>query len=153
MFDVNIEDRQVMGLLDHLQRAGRDMSPVMRAISAELVSQTEANFQEEGRPKWQPLSESTIEARKKRGAWPGMIMQDSGQLAASYASGSDAVSAWIGSNKKQAAIQNLGGKAGRGHKSIIPARPQVPITPAGNLQPQAVDAVVRLLTGHFASPA
>ncbi|MBA4382755.1 MAG: phage virion morphogenesis protein [Sideroxydans sp.] len=149
MFKTEINDRQVMRLLDHLQQSGRDMSPVMRAISTELASQTEDNFADEGRPKWQPLSESTIEARKKRGALPIMIMQDSGQLAASYSTGSDAVSAWIGSNKKQAAIQNLGGKAGRGHKSIIPARPQVPITTAGNLQPQAVDAVVRLLVGHF----
>lgn len=149
MFNVEVEDRQVNDLLNRLERDGRDMSSVMRAISAVLGSQTEANFGDEGRPAWRPLAESTIAARTKRGSWPGMIMQVSGRLAASYTTGSDAVSAWIGSNKKQAAIQNLGGKAGRGHKTIIPARPQVPITPAGNLQPHATDAVVRLLVGHF----
>lgn len=149
MFKLEINDKAVMDFLARLEHAGQDMSPVMRAIRSELASQTEKNLADEGRPKWQPLKPSTIAARTRHGSWPGMIMQVSGQLAASYAPGSDAVSAWIGSNKKQAAIQNLGGKAGRGHSATIPARPSLPITPAGNLQPQTADAVLRLLTGHF----
>lgn len=183
MFKIEIDDKSVMGFLDRLEHAGQDMSPVMRAIRTELLSQTEANLAAEGKPKWQPLKPSTIAARTKSGSWPGMIMQVSGQLAASYTPGSDAVSAWIGSNKKYAAIQNLGGKIKHkggtryvksashkarfinndfvgpvhgitgAHDIDIPARPSLPITPAGNLQPQTADAVLRLLTGHFGATA
>jgi len=156
MFEIKIDDRAVMGFLARLEHAGQDMSPVMRAIRTELLSQTEANLAAEGGPKWQPLQPSTVAMRTKRGSWPGMIMQESGQLAASYTPGSDAVSAWIGSNKKYAAMQNLGGKTSP--RSMIPnkviaARPSLPITGAGNLQPQAVDAVTRLLIAHFGATA
>ena len=41
----------------------------------------------------------------------------------------------IDSNKKYAAIHHLGGKAGRGRKVTIPARPYLPINGSGQLQP------------------
>lgn len=148
MFNVKIEDSAVMAMLARLEHAGHDLAPAMQAIAAEMLSQTEANLAAEGRPKWLPLKAATIEARTVRGAWPGMIMQDSGQLAASYHAGADAVSAWVGSNKKYAAIQNLGGTAGRGHSATIAARPSLPLA-AGALQPQAADAVTRMLRSHF----
>lgn len=156
MFEVKVEDRAVMAALGRLEQSGRDMSPLMRAIRTELADQTEQNFADEGRPKWRllaPLAPSTIEYRKKRGSWPGMIMQDSGQLAASYTSGSDKDSAWIGSNKVYAAIQNLGGQAGRGHHVNLPARPQVPVDIRGTLQPEAEDAILRLVNNYLADTA
>ena len=43
----------------------------------------------------------------------------------------------IGSNKKYAAIHHLGGQAGRGHKTNLPARPYLLINGNNQLQPDA----------------
>lgn len=55
-------------------------------------------------------------------------MQDTGQMAASVAEKYDNDSALVGTNKKQAAIHQFGGKAGRGKKATIPARPVLKLT-------------------------
>ena len=49
-------------------------------------------------------------------------------LAGSITRHYDATSAVVGSNLPYARIQQLGGKAGRGHKSEIPARPFLKLT-------------------------
>ena len=149
MFDIKIEPGKAFDELDHLAAGIADATPLMRSIAAEFESQTEANFEAEGRPAWLGLKPSTIAQRTKHGTWPGRIMQISGQLAASYTSAFDQDSAIIGSNKVYAAIQNLGGKAGRGHKAILPARPQVPITPQGDLQPEAEEAVIGIANDYL----
>jgi phage gpG-like protein len=68
----------------------------MRGIAAELASQTEQNFQNEGRPQWAELSDTATERLSKNGTWPGQILQVSAAgLAASittYATDSSAPS-------------------------------------------------------------
>ncbi|MBN0437970.1 phage virion morphogenesis protein, partial [Pseudomonas aeruginosa] len=44
-----------------------------------------------------------------------------------------------------AAIQQLGGQAGRGRKVTIPARPYLPVLRNGQLKPSARDAVLDVL--------
>lgn len=153
MFEIKIDNKEVTGMLERLAQSGRDMSPVMRAISSILHSQTGENIEAQGRPAWKPLSETSIELRKKRGTWPGQIMVVSaGGLASSYDSGYDPVSAWVGSNKKYARIQNMGGVTSPNSmipNKSIPARPQVPITPSGNLQPETEGVVAKMLKLHF----
>ena len=61
--------------------------------------------------------------KKKTGHYPGQILQVSGQLALSITTQYDNNSAIIGSNKVYAAIQQLGGNAGKNKKVNIPARP------------------------------
>lgn len=95
----------------------------MKNIAGIMADSTEENFKEEGRPKWQELSEKTKTARKKTGHYPGQILQVSGQLALSITTQYDDESAVIGSNKIYAAIQQLGGQAGRNKKITLPARP------------------------------
>lgn len=51
MFEIKIEGQAVTSALERLARAGQSMSPLMRSISVELLSHTEANFEAEGRPK------------------------------------------------------------------------------------------------------
>lgn len=149
MYEIKIENAGVMRTFDRLARAGQAHAPMMRAISIEFLSQTEANLEAEGRPKWMGLKPSTIAARAKRGTWPGKIMQVSGQLAASFTPGSDSDSAWIGSNKKYAAIQHAGGKAGRGKKTTIPARPSLPVDAQGNLQPEAEESILGIASDYL----
>lgn len=150
MFEIKIESQAVNRALGQIAQGAQDASPLMRSISTEFMDQTEANFEAEGRPKWLGLKPATIEERTRRGTWPGKIMQVSGQLAASYTTDHDGTSATIGSNKVQAAIQNLGGDAGRGHKSHIEPRPQLPIDAQGNLQPEAEEAVLLLANNYLA---
>lgn len=142
MFEIKIDDKAVMGALDRLARSARDMSPVMRAISTELLSQTEANFAAQGRPKWMG-----IKPRKRRTG--GMILQDTGQLAASITASHDATSATIGSNKVYAAIHQLGGQAGRERKSKIVPRPFLPVDAQGYLQPDAAESVLGLVNNYL----
>lgn len=150
-FDIRIEAVNALAGLGRMARGTHDASPLTASIATELHSQTEANFAAEGRPKWLGLKPSTIAARTKRGSWPGMIMQVSGQLAASYTSGSDASSAWAGSNKVQAAIQQLGGKTGRGYKTVITPRPVLPVDAQGNLQPEAEEGILGLANDYLAN--
>ena len=174
MFEIKIDDKAVMSSLDRLAATAHNMSPVMRVIAQELARQTEKNFAAEGRPKWLGLSRSTLEGRVmartktrdgaiKKGAIRkdgrisksigskvgGQILQDTGQLAASITTSHDASSAAVGSNKVYAAIHQLGGKTGRGHKVTMPARPFLPIDAQGQLQPEAEGNILGLVNDYL----
>jgi phage virion morphogenesis protein len=87
---------------------GRDLTPLMREISGILAYSEEQNFAAGGRPAWPDLASSTKRSRARRGKWPGQILQDSGQLAASIENGYSATAAWSGTNKEYAAAQQFG---------------------------------------------
>jgi len=143
--NIQLDDRVAQAELRRLERAGADLAPVMRAIALELVAETEDNFAEEGRPRWAPLSNPP--ARRA----DGKILQDSGQLASSITSDHGADFAMVGSNKVYAAIQQLGGEAGRG--AVLPARPYLPVTAEGELQPEAEEAVLDIAMAHLRKAA
>lgn len=162
--EIKIESQSVMSIFNQLERAGQDMSPVMSGIALELERQTEKNFEAEGRPKW-------LGIQPRKGREGGKILQDTGQLAASITSSSDAASATVGTNKVYAAIQQRGGKtsphvikarnkkalAFGGHvvKSVnhpgsnIPARPFLPVDAQDNLQPEAESAILGLANDYL----
>lgn len=112
MFEIKIDDKAVMGALNRLAKSAYNMSPVMSAISTELLSQTEANFAAEGRPKW-------LGIKPRKGRAGGKILQDTGQLAASITASHDATSATIGSNKVYAAIHQFGGNINKAAQSRL----------------------------------
>ena len=93
-----------------------------------LGGSAEENFENEGRPKWTGLKESTKKNREKKKKWPGKILQAEGMLASSLSTQYDDNSAIIGSNLPYAAIHQKGGKAGRNKKVSIPARPYLKLT-------------------------
>ena len=97
-------------------------------IEGSFAYSTEENFKEESRPKWQDLADSTKKQRKKKGTYPGLILQITGQLASSVNTYYDDDSAVIGSNLNYAAIHQLGGQAGKGLKAERPARPYLQLT-------------------------
>jgi len=100
----------------------------MKNIAGFMADSVEENFKQEGRPEqWVELAESTIKQRKKKGYWPGKILQMRGELAASITSAYDETSAVVGTNKEYAAIHQFGGQAGRNKKVEIPARPYLQI--------------------------
>ncbi len=124
-----------------------DLTPAMREISELLYDQTMENFEREGRPSWLPLAPATV---KQRGnAHP--ILQRTAGLKSSVHPFFDAVSAGVGVAKPYARIQQQGGKAGRGHKVTIPARPYLPATEDGRLQPEAQAAIMQALNTYLAA--
>ena len=122
MVNITIDSAKLMAALKRLAAAGHDLTPAMRKAAGIMADAVEENFEQEGRPKWQSLAASTIKQREKQGSWPGKILQRSGNLARSITRHYDNDSAIVGTNMPYAAIQNCGGKAGRGHKVEIPAR-------------------------------
>ena len=126
--EIKIDNKEVNKKLLDLATRGENLRPLMKNIAGIFAYSTEENFKVEGRPKWQDLAESTKKQRKKKGTYPGLILQVTGQLASLVNTYYDDDSAVIGSNLDYAAIHQLGGQAGKGHKTEIPARPYLQLT-------------------------
>jgi phage virion morphogenesis protein len=121
--DVKIKDRGVKELLEKLQRRHGNLGPVMKTIGEIVVTSINRNFEEGGRPKWKRLAKATIRAKKhakpliKEGLLMGSIKRKA--YKDRVVIGPDAF--------PHAAIHQFGGKAGRGRKTIIPARPYLKV--------------------------
>ena len=163
---VTIDDSQLQAALQRLEYAAVDLSPAMRKIAQALLLETERNLEAEGRPKWTPLAESTKHGRlggskayKKNGELSAAaqrrkdagfrILQHTGDLAGNISTDYDSTQAVVGSNKEYAAIHQFGGMAGRGRKVEIPARPYLPFTADGSLQPEASEEVLDTILRHL----
>jgi len=138
--EIKVEDEEVrQALLRAMKKLG-DLSPLMKDFGERMKRSVVQNFIQGGRPeKWKPLKTSTLVswAMRKRSLWGGGTLTrygaraisgrkpliDTGRLMKSitYRAGKDEVR--IGTNVIYAAIHQFGGKAGRGRKVKIPARP------------------------------
>lgn len=128
--------------------------PLFRKIAGTLEYETEENFAVQGRPRWDDLAASTKAARLKRnkGSSVLQILQDRGILAASVSTEYGADFALVGAGGAAldyAAIQQLGGDAGKGHHSHIPQRPYLPFTgtiSSPKLQPEAEQSILDIIS-------
>jgi phage virion morphogenesis protein len=103
-----LEDTATPGLARLRERTG-DLTPLMRQIAGIMDDAVEENFAREGRPRWKDLAPATKKARARKGYWPGAILQQRGELAASITRHITSRSAAVGTNKRYAAIQHFGG--------------------------------------------
>ena len=127
--EIELDNKEVHQRLLDLAKKTDNLRPLMKNIAGIFAYSTEENFKEEGRPdKWIDLAESTKKQRTKKRKWPGQILQVEGKLAASISTFYDNDSAVIGSNLEYAAIQQLGGQAGKNKSVEIPARPYLKLT-------------------------
>lgn len=141
---VKINDRETRNLLNRLRANAADLTPTMQAIGAFYERRVVENFKAQAAPDgtpWQPLSEVTLHlglARNKGWKKNGYlsdkgkrylsgkrILWEHGDLEGSVHSQASRTSVSIGTGGHipYAAIHQLGGKAGRGRKVTIPARP------------------------------
>ena len=119
---VKIDDREVRKLLGGILKRMGNPAPAMKILGAIVRTSIVRNFEKGGRPtKWQALSPETL--KKKKGT---AILREQGMAgglmgSVNYKAFNDKVV--ISANKVYAAIHHCGGKAGRGKKVTIPARP------------------------------
>lgn len=119
MIEIEVNNAQQVGaILDKLANAAQDRAPLMRSIAGTMESAVLQNFDVGGRPKWLGL--------KYRQGTP---LVDTENLMNSITSYYDNNIAIVGTNEPYAAIHQFGGKAGRGRKVDIPARPFLVLTP------------------------
>jgi phage virion morphogenesis protein len=156
MLTIELKHQHLQQTLNKMEQSIGDLTPLMQAIATEFATQTEENFEHEGRPEWPELSDATTENRAKRGHWPGQILQISAAgLAASIITHATDSSAVIGSNKPYAAMMQLGGEQ-TDFPSLwgdIPARPYLPVHAEGHLQLEAEEAILDLVSEHLLSAA
>jgi phage virion morphogenesis protein len=120
-------DKEYQEILDALSKASMpDLKAVAAFAGGELEDISQQAFEAQADPvtgeKWKSIS-----PRGRGAAHPGTtspILQDGGQLKRSliYEAFPDG-SVIFGSNMVYARIHQQGGSAGRGHRSLIPARP------------------------------
>lgn len=152
LFSVTVDGQALRAALDRLAAVAGDMRRTNKAIATELMSQTEDNFAAEGRPRWPDLAPITKARRAERGHWPGKMLQVTGQLAASVSAQGTAEYALVGAGKVYAAIHQFGGKAGRGRRVTIPARPYLPMVgspDSAKLQAQTEQAILDIVERHL----
>ncbi|PAV07263.1 phage virion morphogenesis protein [Arsenophonus sp. ENCA] len=125
LLSVEITDNDLKQALKQLENAAYDLTPLMRSWSETLKTATDLNFEEQGRPRWQP----SVAALARQ----GMTLSRDGHLRRSVTSEYDAHQALVGTNRVYARIHQRGGKAGRGNSVTLPPRPYLPVSEAGQL--------------------
>lgn len=119
MIEIEINNAQEVAIvLERLAQATTHRTPLMRSIAGTMESAVLQNFEVGGRPKWLGL--------KYRQGTP---LVDTENLMGSITSAYTNDEAIVGTNEPYAAIHQFGGKAGRGRKVDIPARPFLALTP------------------------
>ncbi|WP_032116666.1 phage virion morphogenesis protein [Candidatus Arsenophonus nilaparvatae] len=126
LLSVEITDNDLKQALKQLENAAYDLTPLMRRWSETLKTATDLNFEEQGRPRWQP----SVAALARQ----GMTLSRDGYLRRSVTPEYDAHQARVGTHRVYARLHQLGGKAGRGGSVTLPPRPYLPVSEAGQLQ-------------------
>jgi phage virion morphogenesis protein len=128
---IKIDTSDLQKLLSGLLKRMDNLSGPMAILGETILTSIQENFESGGRPtRWEPLAPSTIVERERKGKWPGRILVRtgvSGGLLGSISYEAFPRKAVVSANKIYAAIHHFGGKAGRGGKTDIPARPYMMI--------------------------
>lgn len=124
--DASDLERKLRGVVLGLQQPAELMEDLSEAMYNEVIK----NFEMQGRPSWKKLSPVTL--AKKNG---NRKLQEGGpnseDLIGSFEARVDGHQAIVSNAVTYAAIHNFGGKAGRGLKVDIPARPFMTIPARG----------------------
>ena len=118
---IEIKDAGAKDMLNRIARKGGDMGGALMIIGERIMRHTDARFtaqrDADGNP-WKSLRPATLRHKKNP-----MILTESHQLRGSIRHQVSGNVLRVGTNKVYGAIHQLGGKAGRGRKVKIPARP------------------------------
>ena len=119
---IKIDDKKVREMLAGILKRMGDPKPAMKILGAIVRTSIVRNFEKGGRPtKWTALSPETLKTKKGSAILREQGMAGGLMGAINYKPFSKKVV--VSANKIYAAIHHFGGKAGRGRKVTIPARP------------------------------
>ncbi|ABX51979.2 phage virion morphogenesis protein [Glaesserella parasuis] len=119
MIEIQINGiEEIIKTLKLLASKTENNASLMRNIAGTMEAAVLTNFDVGGRPRWLGI--------KYRDGSP---LVDTENLMSSITSDYDKDVAIVGTNEAYAAIHQFGGKAGRGRKVDIPARPFLMLTP------------------------
>lgn len=143
--ELKVDDRDFREQLGLLQRKLRDLTPVMQVIGQTIRTSVVKNFELGGRPEWPPTTllslligrkiagKETHTVRGRRALFreheQKKTLVDSGRLRNTVTVLAGPGQVQVGTNLIYGRIHQLGGKAGRGLKVTIPARPYLAIQP------------------------
>jgi len=127
--------------LNRLKAKGSNMLPLFKVIGNSLKNTTENTFEHQADAfgnAWKP-------SKKKS----GLTLIQSGSLSQSFVPFATKESVTLGTNLVYAPIHQFGGRAGRGKKSIIPARPFLPIDKDFNLPHNLQEEILDKVQDYF----
>lgn len=120
-FILKIDSTTLQVRLTKVQTGLVNKRPLMRQLGEIAHASITENFEVGGRPRWKALAPSTI----KRKGHDRILIGKTGNLSRITMQPGD-TEVTLGTNpaaRKYAAIHQYGGRAGRNHSAIIPARP------------------------------
>lgn len=168
-FSITVRDEGVKSALQALAARVHGLRPVLQVIGEGITERTKHRFDTSTAPDgtpWKPNSATTLAMLSAKLAGSKSNVKKNGGLNAKGArllagkkpligesqdlrrqiipqATNDTLT--VSSTPKYAAIQQFGGKAGKGHKVTIPARPFLPIRQDGTLYPQEQATVLQAL--------
>lgn len=123
-------------------KMGDTKKALMASIGEALVSSTLKRFDAEEGPdgqKWQPSKRAAAES--------GKTLTDTAELRKSIGYAATASKVMVGSKAGYARIHQMGGKAGKGHKLTVPARPYLGVSKEDMEEVKAI--LAEFLAGTF----
>ena len=129
--------RQAVGNIQAVGARARHMRPAFEVIAQHVKNGVLRNFRREG---WWPSRWQKSAAAIKRG---GRTLTDNSILKNSIHATSSDTYAKVGTDLVYAAIHQFGGRCGRNHATLLPARPFLPVDAEGNLEPGILRRVER----------
>lgn len=181
--NVVYDDRQLQQVMQELERAGRDRAPAMRKIAQGLQKITDDNFAAEGRPKWAPLKNPSERRRggmilQDRGIlinsittdydadaavvgtnliygplqhFGGEVKREAREHTVYFRQNKDGM---VGTNFVRKSKSNFAQSTTIGEHTVThPARPFLPMTADGDLQPEARELALETVMNHLQAAA
>ena len=174
-FTITVQDKDVQANLKALSERVSNMRPVLDTIGTDILERTKRRFETSTGPdgvKWQDASKITLALfgerlagfksnRKKNGSLNAKgqrqlvnkkLLIETGILSSKIfhtATADTLTVSTAASTAAYGAIQQFGGKAGRGHKVTIPARPFLPIHQGGTLYPNERAEILKAINEYL----
>ena len=147
---INIQDKEIQQKLKELQSKITNTKPFLKQIGYALIEQVEDNFENDGffGKEWKLPKRCEKNKKDENDTKQCSVLQLTGRLASSIDFEVNNNTLTLGTNVEYAPIHQFGGKAGRNKKSIIDARPFLPIIKRGsdyNLHEKSEKEIDRVL--------
>lgn len=167
---IEVRDNGVHEALNALAERTANMKPILQKIGEDIKERTKLRFSTSTGPdgqRWAPNARSTIEAfiAKRRGFGKRGINKkgqalamskkpligESRDLSRQFYVYSDQLGVTVGNSMLYSAIHQFGGRAGKGKKTTIPARPFLPIMDTGRLYDRELALIIEQLDALLAA--